>query len=200
MKKFWIRDETSRELRAARPKPPAELESALEHRIEAERDRSRGRMPSFRFGLATAATALLVASFAAAGGMAAASSSVRHALTSVAQAVHITSPAKSDRQTTPASDQYGRQKNCVKSANDRRNASIRAANRKLARDLAQAGKDYRLRVTNARKLSSNKKQAALKAAYGKYLAARAAAYKRHAQAVKNANARYRADAKKCPVA
>src|SRR5581483_7972486 len=117
MKKFWIRDEVSRELRAARPKPPAGLETALEQRIEVERGRSRGRMPSYRLGLAATATALLVASFAAAGGMAAASSSVRHALSSVAQAVHITSPSTHTgpgRQATPASDQYGRQKSCVK--------------------------------------------------------------------------------------
>src|SRR5581483_459928 len=115
MKKFWNRDELSRELRASRPKPSDVLVNALEQQIESERSRSRGRVPSFRFGLAAAATALLVASFAAAGGMAAASSSVRHALTDVAQAVHITSPtahARHDETATPAADQYGRKKNC----------------------------------------------------------------------------------------
>lgn len=202
MKHFWNRDELSRELRAARPKPPAELESALDHRIEAERRSSRGRLPSFRLGFAAATTALLVASFAAAGGMAAASSSVRHALTDVAQAVHLSSPtthAKAASAPSPATDQYGRKKNCVKSASDRRHAAIHAADAKLHRSLALAGKAYKRRVSNARKLAAAKQHAALRAAYGKYLHGRAVAYRQHASVVKKANARYRLDAKKCPV-
>jgi len=203
MKMPWNRDELGRELRAVRPKPPAALESSLEHEIEAERRRSRGRVPGFRFGLAAAATTVLLASFTVAGGMAAASSSVRSALTSVAQVVHITSPKPSARATSlagPARDQYGRKKNCVKSAADRRAASIRAANAKLNRNLALAGKYYKQAVSNARKLAAAKKAAALRTAYGKYRAARAAAYEQHAAAVAKANARYRADFKKCPIA
>ena len=202
MKTFWNRDELTRELRASRPKPPDVLVNRLEQQIESECHRSRGRAQGFRLGLAAATTALVVVSFAAAGGMAAASSSVRHALSDVAQAVHITSPsahARLDRPATPATDQYGRKKSCVKSASDRRNASIRAADRKLHRDLALAGKYYKQRVSNARKLAANKQHAALERAYGKYRAARAAAYKAHAKAVRNANGRYRADVERCPI-
>jgi hypothetical protein len=203
MKTPWNRDELGRELHAARPTPPAELETSLEHEIEAERRRSRGSLPRYRLGLAATVTALLIASFAVAGGMATASSSVSHAFTHVAQAVHLSSPAPHARPSqtaSPADDQYGRKKNCNKVAADRRAAALLAANAKLKRDLAQASKSYNQRVADARKLAAAKKSAALKAAYSKYLAARKAAFKRHAAAVAKANARYKADVKKCPKA
>jgi hypothetical protein len=203
MKMPWNRDELGRELRAARPTPPVELETALEHEIEAERRRSRGSLPRYRFGLAATATALLIASFTVAGGMAAASSSVRHAITHVAQAVHLSTPAahvRTSKPASPADDQYGRKKSCVKVASDRRAAALRAANANLKRDLKVAGKSYQRRVDSARKLSAAKKSAARKAAYRTYLTARKTASKRHAAAVTTANARYKADAKKCPVA
>lgn len=201
MKMPWNRDELGRELRASRPTPPAELETALGHEIE--RRRSRGSLPRYRLGLAATATALLVASFTVAGGMAAASSSVRSALGNVAYAVHLSAPtphARAGKPVTPADDQYGRKKSCVKSAADRRAASFRAAKAKLNRDLAAAGKAYKKRTATARKLAAARRSAALKAAYGKYLAARKAAFKKHAATVAKANSRYRADAKKCPVA
>ena len=202
MKMPWNKNDLGRELRAARPKPPVALESALEHEIEAERRRFRGRVPAFRLGFAAAATTLLLATFTVAGGMAAASSSVRSAFTSVAQAVHITSQkphARAAAPTSPARDQYGRKKNCVKAAADRRSAAIHAADGKLHRDLAKAGKYLQDSLKNARNLSGAKQTAARKAAYGKYRADNAAAYRRHAAAVKNANKRYKADFKKCPI-
>jgi hypothetical protein len=202
MKMPWNKHDLGRELRAARPKPPAALESSLEHEIDAERRRFRGRVPAFRLGFAAAATTLLLATFTVAGGMAAASSSVRSAFTSVAQAVHITSQkphARTAAPTSPARDQYGRKKNCVKAAADRRNAARRAADTKLNDRLALAGKSYKQQVTNARKLAAKQKAAAIKAAYGKYLAARAAAYKLHAAAIAKATKRYKTDFKKCPI-
>jgi hypothetical protein len=203
MKMPWNKDELGRELRASRPTPPAELETSLEHDIEAERRRSRGSLPRYRLGLAATATALMVASFTVAGGMAAASSSVRHAFNNVAQAVHLSAPApkaRAAKPATPADDQYGRKKNCVKSAAARRAASIRAADAHLTRDRSSARKVYRKARANARQLAAAKKNAAIKHAYGKYLAARKAANTKHAASVAKANARYKADAKKCPVA
>jgi hypothetical protein len=201
MKMPWNKDELGRELRAARPTPPAELENALESEIRGRR-RSRSGAPRLRFGLAAATTAVVVLSFTAVGGMAAASSSVRHAFTNVAQVVHLSSSSRRAHATaaaSPAVDQYGRKKSCVKSAYDRRRAALRAANAKLNRDLAKAGKNYKQRAASARKLAAAKqKNAALHAAYAKYLAARKAAAKRHAAAVTKANARYKADTKKCP--
>src|SRR5262249_13540345 len=151
MKMPWNRDELGRELRAARPAPPAELENALEQEIRAERRRSRAgaRAPRLRFGLAAAPTAVVLASFTAVGGMAAASSSVRHAFTNVAQAVHLSAPAPKARTTSapsPSDDQYGRKKSCIKSAYDRRAAALRAAKAKLKRELAVAGKAYKQRT------------------------------------------------------
>src|SRR6476646_5626802 len=108
MKMPWNRAELGRELRASRPTPPAGLETSLEHDVEAERRRSRGSLPRYRLGLAATATALMVA----------ASSSVRHAFNNVAQAVHLSAPApkaRAAKPATPADDQYGRKKNCVKS-------------------------------------------------------------------------------------
>ena len=203
MKMPWNRDELGRELRASRPTPPAELETSLEHDIEAERRRSRGSVPRYRLGLAATVTALMVASFTVAGGMATASSSVRHAFNNVAQAVHLSAPApkaRAAKPATPADDQYGRKKNCVKSAAARRAASIRVADAQLKRDQTAARKAYKHRVANARKLAAAKKHAAKKRAYGRYLAAREAANTKHAASVAKANARYKADAKKCPVA
>jgi hypothetical protein len=203
MKMPWNKDELGRELRASRPTPPAELETSLEHDIEAERRRSRGSLPRYRLGLAATATALMVASFTVAGGMAAASSSVRHAFNNVAQAVHLSAPApkaRAAKPATPADDQYGRKKNCVKSAAARRAASIRAADAQLTRDRSSARKVYRKARANARQLAAAKKNAAIKHAYGKYLAARKAANTKRAASVAKANARYKADAKKCPVA
>jgi hypothetical protein len=202
MKLPWNRDELGRELRAARPKPPAGLESAIEQDIETERRRSRGLAPRFRFGLAATATAVMVASFTVAGGMAAASSSVQHALNHVAQAVHLSSPSPKAAApaASPAGDQYGRKKNCGKSARGRENASLHAATRQLNHDLALAGKDYKQRVANARKLSAEKRNAAMHRAYSRYVAARHAAYNRHAAAVKKAVGRYKADVKKCATA
>jgi hypothetical protein len=201
MKMPWNRDDLGRELRAVRPTPPPDLENALEHEIRAEHRRSRSRAPRLRFGLAAATTAVVLASFTAVGGMAAASSSVRHAFTNVAQAVHLSSPA-THRSTasSPASDQYGRKKSCLQTAYGRRAAALRAANAKLRRDLAAAGKSYWLRAAGARKLAAAQRRAALHAAYRRYLAGRKAAASHHAAAVKKANARYKADAKKCPAA
>jgi len=202
MKMPWNKDELGRELRSSRPTPPAELETALEHDIESEQRRSRG-LPRYRLGLAATVTAFLFASFTVAGGMAAASSSVRHAFKNVAQAVHLSAPApkvNAAKPATPADDQYGRKKDCVKSAAARRAAALRSANAKLNRSLAAARKAYKQRVANARKLSAAKKTAAVKRAYTKYLAARKAAFRSHAAAVAKANARYRSDMKKCPVA
>jgi hypothetical protein len=197
MKLPWNRDELGRELRAARPTPPAGLESSIEHQIEAERQGARRAAPRLRFGLAATATALLIASFAAAGGIAAASSSVQHALTHVAQAVHLSSPQASKPSATPAGDQYGRKKNCVKAAYNRHKAALHAADAKLHSQLALAGLHYKQLVAHARKLSARQRNAAVHAAYGKYLAARKAAYKAHAAAVHKADGRYRADTKKC---
>jgi hypothetical protein len=206
MKMPWNRDELGRELHASRPTPPAELESSLEHDIEAERRRSRDSFPRYRLGLAATATALMVASFTVAGGMAAASSSVRHAFTNVAQVVHLSAPAKTraakpaSKPATPADDQYGRKKNCVKSAAARRAASIKAAQAKLLADRNVARKANKQARANARNLAAAKKNAAVKRAYGRYLAARQAASKKYAASVAKANKRYKADAKKCPVA
>jgi len=200
MKMPWNRNMLGRELRAGRPAPPAELENALEQEIRAERRRSGSVAPRLRFGLAAATTAVVVVSFTAVGGMAAASSSVRHAFTNVAQAVHLSSPVRHVRRTaapSPASDQYGRKKSCVKSAYDRRAAALRAANAKQQRELAVAGKAYKQRTANARKLAAARKHLALRDAYGKYLGARKAAFKRHTVAVNRANARYKADTSKC---
>jgi hypothetical protein len=200
MKMPWNRDELGRELRAARPQPPAELEHALEQEIRAERNRSRAGSPRLRFGLAAATTAIVVVSFTAVGGMAAASSSVAHAISHVAQAVHLSSPAQHATKpaTSPAGDQYGRKKTCLKTAFDRRAAALRAANAKLRRELAVASRAYKQRSANARKLAAAQKHAAMHAAYGKYLSSRKAAFKRHAAAVNKAKARYKADSKKCP--
>jgi len=203
MKMPWNRDELGRELRASRPTPPAELETSLEHDIEAERRRSRGSLSRYRLGLAATATAIMVASFTVAGGMAAASSSVRHAFNNVAQAVHLSAPApkaRAAKPATPADDQYGRKKNCVKSAAARRAASLRFAEAQLSRDRTAARKAYKRAAAKARKLAAAKKSAAVKRAYGKYLAARKAANAKYAASVARANARYTADAKKCPVA
>jgi hypothetical protein len=199
MKMPWMRDELGRELRAARPQPPAELANALEHEIHAERRRSRAGSPRLRFGLAAATTALVVASFTAVGGMAAASSSVRHAFSNVAQAVHLSSPTPhATKAASPAGDQYGRKKTCLKTAYDRRSAALRAASAKLKRDLSVASHAYTQRAASARKLAAARKNAAMHAAYVKYLTARKAAFKRHTAAVGKANARYKADSKKCP--
>jgi hypothetical protein len=203
MRLFWKRPDLERELRAARPRPPAELESRLEAQIADDRTRDRHRAPRARLGFAAATTVALLVAFAAAGGMAAASSSVRSAFTDMARVVHIAAPqrqAAPDSAATPAVDQYGRKKSCVKAAVARRNAAIRRADAKLKRDLALATKIYKKRVGMARKLTSTaKRDAALKAAYAKYVKARRAAYRRHTAAVKRALARYRADIKKCPI-
>jgi len=203
MKTPWNRDELGRELRASRPTPPAELETSLEHDIEAERRRSRGSLPRYRLGLAATATALMVVSFTVAGGMAAASSSVRQAFSNVAQAVHLNAPApkaRAARPASPADDQYGRQKNCVGSAAARRAASIRAAKAQLTSERLAARKAYKKQRANARQLAAAKQKAAMHRAYGKYLAARHAASHRYSASVAKANKRYKADAKKCPVA
>src|SRR5262249_7998975 len=165
--------------------------------------RSRGSLPRYRLGLAATVTALLFASFTVAGGMAAASSSVRHAFTNVAQAVHLSATApkvNAAKPATPADDQYGRKKDCIKSAAARRAAALRSAKTKLTRSLAAARKVYKQRVASARHLSAAKRSAAVKRAYAKYQAARKAANKSYAAAVAKANARYKADSKKCPVA
>ena len=58
---------------------------------------------------------------------------------------------------------------------------------------------WRAITADVRKLTAAKQRnAALQAAYGKYIAAQRAARKQHAAAVKKANARYKADTKKCP--
>jgi hypothetical protein len=203
MKMPWNRDELSRELRASRPTPPAGLESSLEHDIEAERRCARTSSPRYRFGLAATATALMIASFTVAGGMAAASSSVRGAFTHVAQAVHLSAPAPKARAAKPASpadDQYGRKKNCIKTAAARRAASINAASKQRTRDRTAARKAYRNSMDNARQLAAAKRKAAMSRAYGKYMAARHAANGKYKASVAKADKRYRADAKQCPVA
>jgi hypothetical protein len=205
MKKFWNDDNRlGRELRASKPSPSYELESTIEQQVEDSRRAPRG-LPGLRLGLAATVTALLVGSFAVAGGMAAASSSVRSAFSDVAQVVHISTPShQSAPSATPASDQYGRKVSCVNTAANRRTASIRAANAKLKARLAAATKTYKAAVARAKGRyaqstgSAKQLQKALAAAWGKYLKARHAAFKAHAQAVARANARYKADVKKCP--
>jgi hypothetical protein len=193
-----------RELRAAKPLPSPDLESTIEQQV-ADAQRAPRGLPGLRFGLAATVTALLVGSFAVAGGMAAASSSVRGALSDVAQVVHISTPARQSAPTaTPATDQYGRKASCVKTAANRRAASIRAANAKLNSKLAAATRIYKAAVAKAKNRSAQSTgsaqelQKALAAAWGKYVKARHAAFKAHAQAVVRANARYKADVKKCP--
>jgi hypothetical protein len=154
--------------------------------------------------------ALLVA-FAAAGGMAAASSSVRSAFTNVARVVHIAAPtrqASPNSALTPAVDQYGRKKSCVKAAVARRNAAFKAANARLKRELKFAKAHYLKSLAKANKrytasaktrVDTAKHVAAVKAARGKYKLARAAAWKKHGRSVKAALARYKRDLKKCPI-
>jgi hypothetical protein len=199
-----------RELRAARPRPPAELESALEHEIVNERRRGRQVVPRIRLGFAAAVTMLLVAGFAAAGGLAAASSSVRQAFTDVARVVHVAAPAHPasvDKGTSPAQDQYGRKKKCGKQAHDREVASIRAANTKLTRDLTLAKAHYarsagkiKKRYTSSLKTKAelDREHAALRAAQAKLKRERGLAYKHHGQLVRHAQDRYKSDKKKCP--
>jgi len=212
----WNTNDSSnlgRELRASRPKPRADFESALEQEILEARRRARSRrqlVPSFRFGLAAGTTVLLLVSFAAAGGLAAASSSVRSALSDVARVVHIAAPAhpaRVDNGTSPAQDQYGRKKKCKKEASDREAAAIRAANAKLKQDLALANTHYAHSVAMAKKryTSSLKTKAALAREAAALRAARATlkrerglAYKHHGQLVTNAQKRYKSDKKKCP--
>jgi hypothetical protein len=212
MKMPWnTPNDVSRELRADRPRPPTELESALEHEIANERRRERQAVPRTRLGLAAATTMLLVTAFAAAGGMAAASSTVRSAFTDVARVVHIAAPAHratADGGSSPAADQYGRKKSCVKSAAARRAASLNAANTKLTRDLALARSHYVQSVAKANKrytssVKSNtdvaRHAAALKAANANLRRERALAWTHHGQLVANAKKRYKNDVTKCPV-
>jgi hypothetical protein len=202
-----------RELRANRPKPRADFETKLEQDIVEERRHTQSRrhlVPSFRLGLAAGTTTLLLVSFAAAGGMAAASSSVRSALTDVARVVHIAAPAhpaRVDKGTSPAQDQYGRKKKCGKQASDREDAAIRAANAKLKRDLALANKHYAQSVAMAKKRYTSslktkaelaREHAALSAAQATLKRERGLAYKQHRQLVTNAKDRYKSDKKKCP--
>jgi hypothetical protein len=204
MKKFWNDDDRlGRELRASKPRPSSDLEASIEQQVEDAR--APRRLPGLRLGLAATVTALLAGSFAVAGGMAAASSSVRSAFTDVAQVVHISSPAhQSAPSATPASDQYGRKASCVKTAANRRAASIRAANAKLKNSLAAANTTYKAAVAKAKGRyaqstgSAKKLQKALAAAWSTYVKARQAAFKAHAQVVGKANARYKADIRKCP--
>jgi len=204
MKKFWNDDDRlGRELRAAKPRPSSGLEASIEQQVEDAR--APRRLPGLRLGLAATVTALLAGSFAVAGGMAAASSSVRSAFLDVAQVVHISSPAhQSAPSATPATDQYGRKASCVKTAANRRAAAVRKANAKLKRDLAAAKKAYEAAVAKAKRRyaqstgSAKKLAAALAAAKGKYAQAQAAANTRHDRAVAKANARYKADVRKCP--
>ena len=210
MKMPWQEnDHLGRELRASRPQPPAELESTLEGQVDEEGRRARRGVPGLRLGLAAAVTSLFVASFAVAGGMAAASSSVRSAFADVARVVHINAPAPRgsvDRSANPAADQYGRKASCLKAAADRKAAAVRAANAKLQRDLAAANKQYQAAVDRAKKRyaqskgSSSKLLAALKAARAAWKHDRALAFERHGQAIAKANARYKADVSKCPTA
>jgi hypothetical protein len=206
MKKFWNDDERlGRELRASKPRPSSDLEESIEQQVADTR--APRRLPGLRLGLAATVTALLAGSFAVAGGMAAASSSVRSAFTDVARVVHINSPAhQSASSSTPASDQYGRKASCVKTAANRRAAAIRAANAELNSKLAAATKTYKAAVAKAKSRyaqsrgSAKQLQAALAAAWRTYVNARHAAYKAHAQAVAKANARYKADVGKCAAA
>ena len=158
MRMPWHWNDSSRlgrELRASRPEPRADFESALEQEVLKGRRRvrpSRHLVPNFRFGFAAGVTVLLLVGFTAAGGMAAASSSGRHALADVAQVVHISSPANKtvDSGTSPAKDQYGLKKSCTKAAAARQAAALRAANAKLERELALAKKHHAQSVTKAK--------------------------------------------------
>src|SRR4029077_2171859 len=82
MRRPWHRNDPpdlGRELRASRPAPRADFASALEQDILEKRRRpNRHRLPSFRLGFAASVTVFVLVGFAAAGGMAAASSSVPH--------------------------------------------------------------------------------------------------------------------------
>jgi hypothetical protein len=196
-----------RELREARPAPPAELESTVERLFADERDCAPRRVSGVRFGLAAAVTALLVSSVAVTGGMAAASSSVRHALADVASTVHVGTAARKSRteSTSPASDQYGRKASCAKTAAARRTAAIHAADATLKHALALANRHHATAVSNAKHRyaqatkSASKLAAALNAAQRAYLHERAVAFQQHGRLVGNANSRYSADMKKCPV-
>jgi hypothetical protein len=206
-------DDLARELRASRPEPPAELLTNLEHELVESSGHARRRRPkpTLRFGLAAGMTAILLGSLAAAGGLAAASSSVRNAFTDVARVAHISAPAHpsaSGANATPATDQYARKKSCVKAAKARENAAIRAANRTLKARLAAIEKQYKAAVAAAKKryLQSAKtkndfakEKAAIAAATALRKKLRAAAFLAHKNAVNAAKARYRADVKKCPI-
>ena len=211
---FWKRNHSQdlgRELRASRPEPPAEFVSSLEQELrDARRRSSRRAMPGFRLGLAAGTTAILLGTVTVAGGMAAASSSVRHAFTQVAQVVHIGSPASGERSTSPAQDQYGRKKSCTKAAAARRDAATRAASVTLRKELAAARSAYGKSVASANKrfaaaksatpkLAAAKQRAALRAASAKYRQQRAAAFKHHTQAVGKAKSRYKRDFASCPI-
>jgi hypothetical protein len=205
-----------RELRASRPEPPGELQSDIEHEITAASPdvsrRSLGMPVGFRFGLAAGTTALLLVSLAAAGGLAAASSSVRNALTDVARVAHISAPAahptKPGNGASPAIDQYARKKSCVKAAKAREKAAIKAADDQLKKRLAAIEKQYKDAVeaakkayeqSNKTKADKEKEKAAIEAAKALRKKLRAAAYKAHKAAVDAAKARYKADVKKCPL-
>lgn len=203
-----------RELRTSRPEPPAELQADLEQQI-AESSRSirrpAHRRPSMRFGFAVGTTAVLLVSLAAAGGLAAASSSVRTAFTEVARVAHIAAPAHpsaSSGGVTPASDQYSRKKSCVKAAKAREKAAIKAADDALKGELAAIEKQYKDAVAAAKKAydesaktkaDKDKEKAAIEAAKALRKKLRDAAYTKHAAAVAAAKAKYEADVKKCPI-
>ena len=146
---------------------------------------------------------LLVTGFAAAGGLAAASSSVRQAFADVARVVHVAAPAHPasvDKGMSPAQDQYGRKKKCGKQAYDREVAATRAANAKLKRDLALAKAHYarsagkiKKRYTSGLKTKAelDREHAALRAAQAKLKRERGLAYKHHGQLVRHAQDRYK---------
>jgi len=205
-----------RELRASRPEPPGELQSDIEQDITAARrdaQRRSHRMPvGLRFGFAAGTTAVLLVSLAAAGGLAAASSSVRSAVTDVARVVHISAPAahptRANTGASPATDQYARKKSCVKSAKAREVAATRAADKALVARLKSIEKQYKLAVEAAKhrfltsahtKSDLAARKAALQTAAAKRKLARTASYKTHAAAAAKAKARYKADVKKCPL-
>jgi hypothetical protein len=203
-----------RELRANRPEPPAELQAGLEQEIAVSGRSSRRpshRRPSMRFGFAVGTTAVLLIALAAAGGLAAASSSVRSAFTDVARVAHVAAPAHpsaSNGGATPASDQYSRKKSCVKAAKAREKAAIKAADDELNLELAKIEKQYKDAVAAAKKAydesaktkaDKEKEKAAIEAAKALRKKLRDAAYKKHAAAVAAAKAKYKSDVKKCPI-
>ena len=217
MKVPWHRSgpgDLGRELRASRPEPPASLQADLEQEIAESRGsirRPSHRRPSMRFGFAIGTTVVLLVSLAAAGGLAAASSSVRSAFTDVARIAHVAAPAHpsaSNGGATPASDQYSRKKSCVKAAKAREKAAIKAADDALKGELAAIEKQYKDAVAAAKKAydasaktkaDKDKQKAAIKAAKALRKKLRDAAYKKHAAAVAAAKAKYKADVKKCPI-